>query len=60
MAKPVSQILDYESSPFSLRDSRASETRAHVKITPRRKLRRDAVGRSRLAFLAFRSFYYPE
>ena len=29
------------------------------KITPRRKLRRDAVGRSRLSFLAFRSLYYP-
>ena len=29
--------LDYEQSPFSLRDSRASETRARVKITPREK-----------------------
>ena len=29
--------LDYEQSPFFLRDSRASETRGHVKIIPREK-----------------------
>ena len=28
---------DYEESPLLLRDSRASETRAHLKITPREK-----------------------
>ena len=28
-------VLDYEYSPFFLRDRRASETRARVKITPR-------------------------
>ena len=35
--------VDYEKSPFFLRDSRASETRASVKITPREK-RRHAAG----------------
>ena len=29
----ISCLLDYESSPFFLRDSRAIETRARVKIT---------------------------
>ena len=30
-------VIDYEWSPFFLRVSRASETRARVKITPREK-----------------------
>ena len=30
-------FIDYQQSPFFLRDSRASETRARVKITPREK-----------------------
>ena len=38
------RTLDYKQSPFFLRDRRASETRARVKITPREK-KRDAVGR---------------
>ena len=29
--------LDYEQSPFFLRDSRTSETRARVKVTPHEK-----------------------
>ena len=37
MERFVSRDLDYEWSPFFLRDSRASETRARVKITPREK-----------------------
>ena len=35
--KDIVVTLDYEWSPFFLRDSRASETRARVKITPREK-----------------------
>ena len=31
------KFLDYEYSPVFLRDSKASETRARVKITPREK-----------------------
>ena len=38
--------VDHEKSPFFLRDSRASETRARVKITPREK-RRHAAGREK-------------
>ena len=38
--------LDYSSPPFFLRDSRASKTRARVKITPREK-RRHAAGREK-------------
>ena len=46
------------SSPrFFLRDSKACETLARVKITPREK-RRHAAGREKNA-LAFRSLYYP-
>ena len=37
MERFVSRDLDYEWSPFFFRDSRASETRARVKITPREK-----------------------
>ena len=37
MERFVSRDLDYEWSPFFLRDSRASETRARVKIPPREK-----------------------
>ena len=37
MERFVSRDLDYEWSPFFLRDSRASEMRARVKITPREK-----------------------
>ena len=33
----VNSAIDYEQSPFFLRDSRASKTRARVKITPREK-----------------------
>ena len=33
----ASNLLDYEQSPFFLRDSRASETRERVKITHTRK-----------------------
>ena len=33
----VDPVVDYEKSPFFLRDSRASETRARVKITQTRK-----------------------
>ena len=57
--------LDYEWSPFSLRDSRASEARARVKITPREKgetqrgERKNEVTLSppRLAFLAWGNFH---
>ena len=52
--------IDHELSPFFLRDSGASETRARVKIT-------FSLSPPRLAFLAwgdihaleFRSLYYP-
>ena len=66
----VSEVRLYRlSSPqFFLRDSRASETRARVKITPREK-RRHAAGteknacrlfsRGAIFTLAFRSLYYP-
>ena len=37
MERFVSRDLDYEWSQFFFRDSRASETRARVKITPREK-----------------------
>ena len=47
--------LDYEQSPFFLRDSRASETRARVKITPREK--GESLSPPRLAFLALRDFH---
>ena len=57
--------LDYEWSPFFLRDSRASEARARVKITPREKgetrrgERKNEVTLSppRLAFLARGNFH---
>ena len=39
------------SPPFFLKDSRASETQARVKITPREK------GETRLAFLAWGDFH---
>ena len=39
------------SPPFFLRDNRASETRARVKIIPREK-RRHAAGRENLIFLS--------
>ena len=42
-----SQTVDYEYSPFFLRDSRVRETRARVKITSREKRH----GRSRFARL---------
>ena len=56
--------LDYlSSSPFSLRDSRASETQARVKITPRAN-RRHAAGREKnehkfksLGFVCSPSFF---
>ena len=55
-------VLDYEKTPFFLRDSRASETRARVKITPCEKRRHaqflawgDFHARSRFA----RSLHYP-
>ena len=71
----MSVVLDYEWSPIFLMESKASETRARVKITPR-KNRRHAAGREiflslsppRVAFscvgwfsraLAYRSLYYP-
>ena len=37
----VSDRVDYEKSPFFLRETRANEMRAHVKISPREE-RRDA------------------
>ena len=37
--KRVDLAVDYEYSSYFLRDSRASETRARVKITPREKRR---------------------
>ena len=37
--KSTQYCVDYEQSPSFLRDSRASETRARVKITPREKRR---------------------
>ena len=37
----VNDRVDYEKSPFFLRETRANETRAHVKISPREE-RRDA------------------
>ena len=37
----VNNRVDYEKSPFSLRETRANETRAHVKISPREE-RQDA------------------
>ena len=41
----ISKVVDYEYSPFFLRDSRANETQARVKITTRE--RRDASGREK-------------
>ena len=38
----VNNRVDYEKSPFSLIETSANETRAHVKISPREE-RRDAV-----------------
>ena len=37
----VNNRVDNEKSPFSLRETRANETRTHVKISPREE-RRDA------------------
>ena len=42
--------VEYEKSPFSLRDSRASETLARMKIP-------GAAGRERLAFLEWGDFH---
>ena len=39
--------IDYEQSPFFLRDSRASETRACVRENHPTQERRDAVGREK-------------
>ena len=49
---------DYTTStlPFFLRDSRGSEARARVKITPREK-RRHALSPPRLAFLPWGDFH---
>ena len=33
----ISKVVDYEYSPFFLRDSRANETQARVKVTSREK-----------------------
>ena len=44
--KRTPRVYTTSSPPFFLRDSRASETRAHVKITPREK-RRHAVGKEK-------------
>ena len=44
-------VVDMSSPPFVLRDSRESETRAHVKIIPREKTPPS------LAFLAWADFY---
>ena len=38
----VNNRVDYEKFPFFLRETRANETRAHVKIPPREE-RQDAV-----------------
>ena len=37
----VNNRVDYEKSPFFLRETTANETRSHVKISPREE-RRDA------------------
>ena len=37
LRREIGNKLDYEWSPFFLRDSGANETRARVKITPRKK-----------------------
>ena len=65
----VCRTTDYEWSPLFLRDSRVSETRARVKITPRETrdvvilLSLTASLLSRMALfshaLAFCAFYYP-
>ena len=43
-------FLTTSSSPFFLRDSRATETRVHVKITPHQKRRHDTLSPPRVTF----------
>ena len=52
-------LLDYEQSPFFVSDSRASETRARVKITPREK-GETRLGESSRARLRFARSTIPE
>ena len=57
----VNNRVDYEKSPIFLRETRANDTRAHVKISPREE-RRDAEVESVESVsraVAFRSLYYP-
>ena len=51
-----SGFLDYKKSPFFLRDSKASETRARVKITPREKGETRFLNLRFLSVILFSSF----
>ena len=55
LRREIGNKLDYEWSPFFLRDSGANETRARENHPTQE--RRDAVGREKNAFLAWGDFY---